>query len=233
MVVQDDRRETEMRNLFGLEELDGAGRGGTDAILRLSGESVPDDLRGTIVHFELKSTTKGSVTTVRDFGPDHLEKWRTRHWLVGFYDPRGERLQHSCYGSPAAMSPWIEEKAEYVRRDFELASMAPEYLTLGDLYALMGKAESYSIEQAKLLQKKQLSAAAYLERADLENAYSPEAMLGLLRERCAYLIRRGSTLNNPHISPSYFADFEKITEKHSERLLELVVGAYGSGAARV
>jgi hypothetical protein len=181
----------------------------------------------------LKSTTKGSVTTVRDFGPDHLEKWRTRHWLVGFYDPKGKVLQHCCYGSPQAMSQWISEKAEYVRRDFELAAMASEYLTLGDLYALVGRADRYSIEQAKLLQKKQLRNAEYLERADLGDSYSPDAMLGLLKERSEYLIRRGSTLNNPHIPSSYFVDFERITERHSERLRELVSEAYSSGAAHV
>jgi hypothetical protein len=180
----------------------------------------------------LKSTTKGSVTTVRDFGPDHLEKWRTRHWLIGFYDPVGEELQHCCYGSPAVMSAWIEEKAEYVRRDFEIAALAPEYLTLGDLYSLMGRSERYSIDQAKLLHKKQLTRDEYLKRADLGDAYSPKAMLGLLKDRCEYLIRRGSTLNNPHIPASYFTDFEKITMEHAERLRELVVDSYLSGAAR-
>lgn len=232
-MVQDDRRESEMRDLFGLEELEGAGRSGTDAILRFEGGGAQEDLKGTIVHFELKSTTKGSVTTVRDFGPDHLQKWRTRHWLVGFYDPTGRVLQHACYGSPAAMGPWINEKAEYVRRDFELAALAPAYLTLGDLYSLLGKSDHYSLEQAELLQKRQLTKGEYLERADLGNAYSPEAMLSLLKERCEYLIRRGSTLNNPHIPSGYFKNFERITEQHAERLRELVGEAFLSGAAHI
>lgn len=232
MTVQDDRRESEMRELFGLERLEGAGRSGTDAILRLAGSDVPSALQGTIVHFELKSTTKGSVTTVRDFGPDHLEKWRTRHWLIGFYDQGGRTLKYSCYGSPSDMSGWITEKAEYVRRDFELAEVAPGYLTIGDLYSIMGKADRYSIDQARLLQKKQLSKEEYLSRADLGDSYSPKAMLGLLQERCEYLIRRGSTLNNPHIPAGYFADFDRIVDNHAEQLRELVVNSYKSGRVR-
>ena len=97
----------------------------------------------------------------------------------------------------------------------------------------MGKAERYSIDEAKALQKRQVKAAAYLERADLGDAYSPDAMLGLLKERCEYLIRRGSTLNNPHIPAGYFAGFDRITDRHADQLRELVVAAFRSGAARI
>lgn len=47
-------------------------------------------------------------------------------------------------------------------------------------------------------------------------------MLEILRDRCRYLIKRGATLNNPHIPGSYFENWEKITEHHAERLRELV-----------
>ncbi len=66
MAVQDDRREQELIELFELLKLADAGRAGLDAMLPLDGVEVP---------FELKSTTRGSVTTVRDFGRDHIEKW--------------------------------------------------------------------------------------------------------------------------------------------------------------
>ncbi len=56
-----------------------------------------------------------------------------------------------------------------------------------------------------------------------DTRYSREAMLGLLRERCRYLIQRGSTRNNPHISPSYFKGWEKIDRNHAARLRELVI----------
>ncbi len=57
---------------------------------------------------------------------------------------------------------------------------------------------------------------------DLENGYSTSRMLEILRDRCRYLIERGSTLNNPHIPGSYFQDWEQITVCHAERLRELV-----------
>ena len=45
------------------------------------------------VPVELKSTTVGSVSTARDVGPEHIAKWRSRVWLVGFYDSDGVTLK--------------------------------------------------------------------------------------------------------------------------------------------
>ena len=47
-------------------------------------------------------------------------------------------------------------------------------------------------------------------------------MLKILKQRCKYLIERGSTLNNPHIPASYFDGWERITKNHAKRLNELV-----------
>jgi hypothetical protein len=48
-------------------------------------------------------------------------------------------------------------------------------------------------------------------------------MLELLRERCAYVIRRGATLNNPHISGPHLSDrLEPITRNHAAMLRTLV-----------
>ena len=47
-------------------------------------------------------------------------------------------------------------------------------------------------------------------------------MLLILRDRCQYLIERGSTLNNPHIPASYFKGWERIITNHGQRLRELV-----------
>lgn len=57
---------------------------------------------------------------------------------------------------------------------------------------------------------------------DLEFGYSAERMLLILRDRCQYLIERGSTLNNPHIPASYFKGWERIIANHAQRLRELV-----------
>lgn len=62
MTVQDDIRESELIELFQLERAPNPSRSGIDAILSINEYQIP---------FELKSSTKSSVTTVRDFGLDH------------------------------------------------------------------------------------------------------------------------------------------------------------------
>jgi len=57
---------------------------------------------------------------------------------------------------------------------------------------------------------------------DLDNGYSPERMLDILKDRAEYLMKRGSTLNNPHIPESYYGDFPKITNDHAKTLRDLV-----------
>ena len=73
---QDDDREEAMIALFDLYKDETEGRSGTDAFLEMDGIIIP---------FELKTTSKGSVTTARDFGPDHVRKWKNKHWLIGFF----------------------------------------------------------------------------------------------------------------------------------------------------
>lgn len=85
MAVQDDKRETEMRELVGLRP--GEGRSGTDAYF----DFVVGGRRQA-APIELKSTTVGAVSTARDVGPERIEKWRSRVWLIGFYDSGGAAL---------------------------------------------------------------------------------------------------------------------------------------------
>jgi hypothetical protein len=217
MVVQDDAHERELIRLFELKRIEGAGRADTDAELLVE--------NGGRVQFELKSSTDDSVTTVRDFGPDHVEKWAQKHWLIGFYEKDGTTLKHCVYGSPKMMAPWVKEKEEYIRVDFELAKTVPPLIDLALLYRLLGKKDKYSLEDARFLHKRQYSAAEYRQQLDLPNGYSPARMLDILRDRCRYLIERGSTLNNPHIPGTYFKGWERITERHAERLRELVAEA--------
>lgn len=216
MSVQDDVRENELIALFGLRKAD-TSRGGIDAVL--------DHSTAGELPFELKSTTTGSVTTVRDFGPDHIQKWTRKHWLIGVYENgvSNPRLLYTIYSSPSQMADWIETKRLYIQTDFDLAEIAPDHLTLEDLHIILGEKESYDYYDAKRLHKRQYSRTEYRENADLPGeCFSPSAMLEILKARCAYLIRRGSTLNNPHIPASYFRDFEKITESHQDCLSRLV-----------
>lgn len=207
---QDDDREHAMRQLFQLDKDDAEGRSGIDAHLDINGVRLP---------FELKTTSKGSVTTVRDFGYDHIEKWQDKHWLIGFFVKGREYYK---YGSPAMMKPWINTKEEYIRPDFEIANIASEKIGIEDMHQILGKKSVYSYDDARKLQKKQYTKEQYYNLQDQKNGYSPERMLEITRERARYLVKRGSTLNNPHIPFSYFKDWEEITTNHAQRLRELV-----------
>jgi hypothetical protein len=213
VTVQDDARENEMRKLFGLEKPSDEGRSGVDAVLALGGKRYL---------FELKSTTNGSVTTVRDFGMEHIEKWKGKHWLIGVYS-RAQVLQYTTYMTPDDMWPWIEEKESYVKLDYAIAYHAPSLMGIDELHALVGKKAKYSYPQAQAIQKRQYKKEEYIAKMDVSNGYSQARMLEILQDRCRYLIERGSTLNNPHVPASYVKERgAQITSDHSTTLRGLV-----------
>ena len=100
MAVQDDRREREVCQLIGLRK--GEGRSDVDAFLDF--EAYGQIFSSPI---ELKSTTRGSVSTARDVGPGHIEKWRARIWVFGFYNDSGIELQGLLTLGPDDMEVWI------------------------------------------------------------------------------------------------------------------------------
>lgn len=217
MSVQDDRRENELITLFQLEKPVNPTRSGIDAFLDVNGQKVP---------FELKSTTKSSVTTVRDFGLEHIRKWQGKHWLFGFYATGGLQLNYCLYGSPEKMEPWIREKEAYIYSDYQLAQYTPKLLDIAVLYKILGQKNIYSLEDVKKLHKRQYTLLEYQKQMDLEQGYSPARMLAILQDRCKYLLERGATLNNPHIPGSYFQGWEKITSNYAIRLRQLVARSF-------
>ena len=211
MAIQDDGRENELRELFKLEKE--GGRGDVDAVLTIDGKKI---------EFELKSTTKSSVSTVRDLGPDHIQKWRTMHWVVGVYNPAGSKLLDCYYASPAQMKTWVDEIAGYIAPDFMLAAVVPDLIGPPEMEAILGKKPRYSLVDAQRLQKAQHKKADYFRMMDLMDGYSPKRMLAILQARCKYIIERGSTLNNPHIPLAHFKGCDQILSNHAARLRELV-----------
>lgn len=215
MPAQDDARENQLIDLFNLYREENRSRHGTDAILKID--------RNTLIKFELKSVTveKGSLSTVRDLGRDHIDKWRDTHWIVAFYDKSG-KLSRCKYASPDDMQPWIEKIWNYVEADFRMADLVPDTVTLREMQGIVGMKEKYTRDDAKRLHKNQYSAAQYKELMDLDDGYSPEQMLGIFRDRVRYLLLRGSTLNNPHIPASYFNHHPDITREYAATLRKLV-----------
>lgn len=195
--VQDNVREEELRTLFGLTKEESTGRNGVDAYL---------DLNNTKYEFELKSTTTGNVTTVRDFGLSHIEKWKNKHWIIGYYSNL-QILQYAIYAPPSFMKQWIDEKQNYIELDFKFAALIPESVTMKHFNALLPNKSRYTLQDAKFIHKKQYSKEKYKSMMDLHNGYSKERMLEIMQDRICYLIQRGSTLNNPHIPANYFKEF--------------------------
>lgn len=213
---QDDERELAMCKLFELRKDEAESRSGIDAFLDFNGQPIP---------FELKTTSNGSVTTVRDFGLDHIKKWDGKHWLIGFFH-KGNNFY--LYGSPCAMAPWIKSKENYIAPDIKLAALASEKLDMQDLINTLGDKSVYTLDDAKALQKKQYSTEKYKELMDVPGGYSKDRMLSIMKDRATYLMARGSTLNNPHIPLSYFHEWIKIEENHAGQLRALV-SSYFSG----
>ena len=213
MPVQDDVREQQMLQYFNLYVPEGRKRAETDAYLKIDDVTIP---------FELKSASGNSVSTVRDFGAEHIKKWADKHWLFGFYNKEGTRLLYCYYASPIDMAPWISKKASYVRPDIILASEVPNFIDANTLIRILGEKSVYSYDDAFSIMKKQWSRERYDRERDISDGYSLDHMVEILQQRCAYVISRGATLNNPHIPKSYFSGWDKITEDHAAALREKV-----------
>jgi hypothetical protein len=212
-----------MIQLFNLVVPERRGRSDIDAHLTIDGR---------VVDFELKSTTRSSVSTVRDFGPDHIRKWRDGlHWLFAFYDEAGARLLYCVYASPQDMEPWIAEKERDMRPDTTLADSLPGLVTADMVTDILGSKATYTVQDAEWIMKRQWRRGEYRRRQDVEGGYSLPAMVNMLNARAKYVILRGTTLNNPHIEAGFFERFEKITEEHAARLRELVRDYFRNASA--
>ncbi|GAA1402753.1 hypothetical protein GCM10009639_46560 [Kitasatospora putterlickiae] len=223
MAVQDDKRERQMRDRFNLKVDEGRKRDGIDAYLKIDNR---------IVNFELKSTTSGSVSTVRDFGAEHIKKWRDLHWIIAVYDKRGEDIIQCHYASPRDMLPWIEKKRQYVLPDLILGKDIPGFVSPEMIKSIFdGKSEPFSYKDAKWLMKNQWSRDRYLAEADMGRGYSLMKMTEILEERCSYLMARGSTLNNPHIEKSFVAKLPLLDEEEPAHDLRELVRNYFATAA--
>lgn len=318
MSVQDDARENIMVMMFNLNQEPDRARHDPDAYLDHSGHRFL---------FELKSTTNKSISTVRDFGPEHINKWLDMHWIVGFFKTSERKPKYCYYLTPIDMKEWTDQIWEYIKLDFGLADIAASRISKEDVFKLFGNKNAYTISDAKKVQKNQYSTSEYREKCDLpggiskamihsircpfvddewfenkiglkeiydetdlnclvgyqssvelivesvgktflnkedfqnvlpgliisrltpkqfetgisvlnakrkiewlatkaakkyvfdvEPALSISAMVNVLKDRCKYLINRGSTLNNPHIPEEFFQRFDKISDEHASEL---------------
>lgn len=192
-----------MCELLGLRK--GEGRSGVDAYFDFDEAQVTRSCP-----IELKSTTTGSVSTARDVGLKHIEKWRSRIWVFGFYDRSGTDLERVLTLGPDSMEAWIGKVESYILPDFEVGRRAAAKLDRSDLDIIFGRKRKYALEDAQALMKRQWTASRYASEMDAADGYTPVKMLEILRLRALYLSDRGSTLNNPHTPKTFFSEFDDI-----------------------
>ena len=209
MTVQDDERERELVRLFNLDWDPSHQREGVDAVLRLKVGEVEK-----LIEVEVKSTTTDTVSTARDVSMDHIVKWRSKLFVIGFYsrEVRRPELQRCLCLTPDDMAPWICSIESKIAIDHRLAQRTSAALRLPDLYAVCGRKSTYALDDARTVLRQQWTADQYVRAADCvdaqgQAALSPAAMLEVLRLRALYIARRGATLNNPHISKSHLSPF--------------------------
>lgn len=205
MTVQDDVRERELSRAFGLRWDQAHSRGGEDAILRYTLDKVEYEFS-----VEVKSTTGNTVSTARDVSMEHIKRWRTKLFVIGFYDHIDKRpeLKRALCLTPDDMAPWIDSIAAKVEPDYKIAQRASRHLDLVDLYEVCGEKPAYSVQDAKRLHKSQWTAAQYKAAVDLpDGMLSADAMLSLIRLRALYIAERGATLNNPHVTSDHLKQF--------------------------
>lgn len=208
MPVQDDERERELVRMFNLSWNPAHQRAGVDAIL-----DVEVDGERYRFEIEVKSTTGTTVSTARDVGMEHIQKWRSKLFVIGFYskDARRPELLRSMCLTPLDMEPWIASIESKILIDFKLALRASRKLELDDLFEVCGEKTSYSLDDAKRLHKQQWTSDEYNSALDIETEgerqYSQLKMLEILRLRSKYIAERGATLNNPHITKAHLDTF--------------------------
>ena len=208
MPVQDDERERELVRMFNLDWDPAHQRAGVDAVLDV-------DVDGQSYRFEVevKSSTGSTVSTARDVGMEHIQKWRRKLFVIGFYSKEARRpeLQHCLCLTPIDMEPWIASIEAKILIDFKLALRASRRLVLADLFEVCGEQETYSLEDAKRLHKQQWTADEYAAALDVdlgaERRISRAKMLEILQLRSKYIAERGATLNNPHVTKTHLDTF--------------------------
>lgn len=92
---QDDERELILIEKFNLIRNGKNSRDLYDAL----------DQSGNI--FELKSTSKKSVSTARDCGFQHLKRWRNEYWIIGTWDCSYKAYNNIFFLSPTHLEEWF------------------------------------------------------------------------------------------------------------------------------
>jgi hypothetical protein len=200
---QDDSREQDMLRVFGLRQETGSSRGDNDAFFDVSNK--PSQC------LELKSTTTSSLVTARDFGLQHINEWRGKHILGSFYDRGGNNIRWSILIPNMFLNSWLDEQLEYIKCDIIILEAIGDCIT-SDItkrlrIEMFGEKDMYTEDELRSLLKHQIRRNQYTEFLDEvdggERKCSDKNVDAAIRLRTQYLLNRGTSRNNPHISSTW------------------------------
>lgn len=200
--IQDNKRETELISKFGLIKTNHS-RIGIDAKTIVDGKEI---------HFEIKSTTMGAVSTASPLSLDHIIKWKKCHWIIGIYNKKAE-LEYCVYGSPDDMDQWLTYWEEDIKRGLLISDMLVDRIDNKMVDVVFGKKNIYSYDDAVFVYKNLYSQKEYKKLKDIKNGYSRSRMLEMFKEHNKTYLYRGSSINNPKIPKKYYSSWTKITNR--------------------
>ncbi len=219
---QDDVREQEQLKIFGLRQEPSSSREDNDAVLELPG--LPPQ------KIELKTSTKSSITTARDFGLSHIASWRSKHILASFYDKNGNNPKYTILIPSKFLNEWLDYQEKYIFYDIQISNHLIKIIKDDDLSLIIDNAcglePSFPASILDEILKKQISRSEIDKYID-EGYVSRKNMSEVIKLRIEYLIGRGITRNNPHINPTFLND---IVSRDPLLRYEHVPGDYQSSA---
>jgi hypothetical protein len=213
---QDDQRERSMVLALGLQSRPDRARHEEDAHL-----DVRVDGQTHRLLFECKSSPENQdFGTGRDTGLKKLEQWAGFHFVFGWFVARDNMPIRMWYGSPRMMRKWLDDEIAYIEPDILLSNLVPSKVDTEAVTVLFGDEEEISYSEMHKVMKDSWNAKAAIGRPDLytlnadlnrgrsrqDHVYSREAALKALRHRTAYLLDRGTTVNNRKIPHRYVID---------------------------
>lgn len=210
---QDDQRERAMVSALNLQQDPDRSRQAADAYLDVD---ISDS--STRIEFECKSAPESrDFGTGRDTGLRQLRRWAGMHFVFGWFEPRDNQPVRMWYGSPRMMRAWNLAEQAYLTADLVLVDHVPASVDATVFARLLGGKDEFSYEDMKGIVKNQWTADTragrgnlYKARADIVSTgkttdfrYSRAVAEQAVRDRVAYLLDRGSTVNNRKIPAKY------------------------------
>jgi hypothetical protein len=233
---QDDEREDAMINALNLLARPDRSRQDEDAYLDWS---VNGSTRKLL--FECKSAVVNEdFGTGRDTGLVKLEQWRDYHFVFGWFVAKGRVPIRIWYGSPRMMRGWIDSEIAYVKADLELATLIPSKVDQDAVTLLFGDKQEITYAEMRAVMKNrwnankskglpsryELYADRHRGKENKDNLYSRDAGLKAARDRVAYLLERGVTVNNRKISKLYVAEYcAELSKTAWAKTLEAAISA--------